>query len=255
VLEAQMLHSKKVKSLPWKWNLVFALILCWFLIMVMGWFYLLPHEQPSQAATDLVQQTIDEKNEPLSVLDLPLNSEPNIEKIVKINNEIPPERELIANTIPLPLPHLPLPPLVVPIKIPPSPSPEQQVIKPKLRTADMWKMSVQEQRQYLQSLHDHEPEPGLQSSIDFISYAKESFKEENRNNLSKEDPVNRIWPQIGTDKTRTDFALPGHQRVPYHIAGKDVKLPYGYPEETIFILTASYRDPEVASTIARAYAR
>ena len=39
------------------------------------------------------------------------------------------------------------------------------------------------------------------------------------------------------------------------MAGKDVRLPYGYPDESIFILTASYRDPEAASTIARAYAR
>ena len=32
-------------------------------------------------------------------------------------------------------------------------------------------------------------------------------------------------------------------------------LPYGEPHSTIFIVTASYRDPEVASTIARAFKR
>ena len=36
--------------------------------------------------------------------------------------------------------------------------------------------------------------------------------------------------------------------IPYHIAGKDVKLPYGFPEESIFILTASYRYISVVST-------
>lgn len=48
---------------------------------------------------------------------------------------------------------------------------------------------------------------------------------------------------------------PGDKDIRYHIAGKDVWLPFGYPSESIFILTASYRDPEAASTIARAYAR
>ena len=43
--------------------------------------------------------------------------------------------------------------------------------------------------------------------------------------------------------------------IKYQIAGKHVTVPYGYPEETIFVLTASYKDPEGASTIARLYAR
>ena len=41
----------------------------------------------------------------------------------------------------------------------------------------------------------------------------------------------------------------------YEIAGMKRDLPYGEPASTIFIVTASYRDPEVASTIARAFMR
>ena len=41
----------------------------------------------------------------------------------------------------------------------------------------------------------------------------------------------------------------------YEVAGKSRDLPPGAPSETIFIITASYRDPEVAPTIARAFAR
>ena len=57
-------------------------------------------------------------------------------------------------------------------------------------------------------------------------------------------PLPRKEPPVNQDGTRT-----------YQIAGMKRDLPYGEPASTIFIVTASYRDPEVASTIARAFIR
>jgi hypothetical protein len=131
------------------------------------------------------------------------------------------------------------------------------VPQPLLKTGEMWKLSVAEQRRYLQNLHQQEVEPSLKSANEFIQYAQQSFTL-SPEDLPANDPVNTIWPYPSSRTTydpQVGFGSPGQSKISYHIAGKDVKLPYGYPEESIFILTASYRDPEVASTIARAYAR
>jgi hypothetical protein len=119
-----------------------------------------------------------------------------------------------------------------------------------LSTEDMWKLSVSEQREYLHSLHANETEPSTKAADEFIAYAKASLLTKPLSN-----PAN-IWnyPSL-TYSESVGYGSPGAERVKYHIAGQDTEIPYGYPEESIFILTASYRDPEAASTIARAYAR
>lgn len=119
---------------------------------------------------------------------------------------------------------------------------------PILKGKDMWQMKVHEQRQYLQDIHCNETNPSTAPAERFMAQVKKAL----------ETPVDErtpsIWdvPLYMQEQIRT--SKPG-DIVKYHIAGKDVSLPYGYPEESIFVLTASYRDPEVAYTIARAYAR
>lgn len=117
--------------------------------------------------------------------------------------------------------------------------------KEKLKLKDMWPMSVVDQRQYLQDLRIDDPEPTDKAANIFIDYAT----------ASAETPVPpSIWDVPADQSSRIANSKPG-DTVQYKIAGKTVNLPYGFPEESIFILTASYRDPEAASTIARAYAR
>lgn len=107
------------------------------------------------------------------------------------------------------------------------------------------------QRQYLQDLHKNLPEPSLTSANAFIDYARSAEEEFQRGSLPPTDPQS-VWSY---PPPQAIAGRPGDLRVKYRIAGKDVQVPYGYPEESIFILTASYRDPEVASTVARAFAR
>lgn len=106
----------------------------------------------------------------------------------------------------------------------------------------IWQLNAQEQREALQNLHDLEP-PSDKAANEFIQSAKQSVIE----GVKPGDPP--IWENPGSGEGK-----PGDM-VNYKIAGVNVKIPYGYPEETIFILTASYKDPEVASTMARAFAR
>jgi hypothetical protein len=115
----------------------------------------------------------------------------------------------------------------------------------KKKLKDMWPMSVADQRQYLQDLRVDDPEPTDKAANEFIAYATEALK-------SPAPPS--MWDIPPGQAERVANSKPGDS-VDYHIAGKTVSLPYGFPEESIFILTASYRDPEAASTIARAFAR
>lgn len=115
----------------------------------------------------------------------------------------------------------------------------------KLKTKDMWSKSVTEQRQYLQELYRDEPEPTDKAANEFISYAFEA---------ALNPPPSSLWDVPKDVLTGIQNSRPG-DTVKYRIAGKTVSLPYGYPDESIFILTASYRDPEAASTLARAFAR
>ena len=128
---------------------------------------------------------------------------------------------------------------VKPITLIRKPKPEKKKLK------DMWTMSVKEQRQYLQDLRANDPDPSTKAADEFISYARES--------AALPVPPS-MWDVPPDQGNRVANSKPG-QDVKYKIAGKTVDLPYGFPEESIFILTASYRDPEAASTIARAYAR
>eukprot|EP00602_Paraphysomonas_sp_CaronLab_P010873 CAMPEP_0185029734 /NCGR_PEP_ID=MMETSP1103-20130426/16211_1 /TAXON_ID=36769 /ORGANISM="Paraphysomonas bandaiensis, Strain Caron Lab Isolate" /LENGTH=623 /DNA_ID=CAMNT_0027564583 /DNA_START=155 /DNA_END=2026 /DNA_ORIENTATION=+ len=127
------------------------------------------------------------------------------------------------------------------------------------RTGQMWKMNITAQREYLQRIHENDPEPGLKSAQDFISYAQEALN-------NGQDPDITASADVPSSRRESFWATPAEyisaieqakvgNTVKYRIAGEDTSLPYGYPEESIFILTASYRDPEAASTIARAYAR
>jgi hypothetical protein len=117
--------------------------------------------------------------------------------------------------------------------------------KEKLKLKDMWPMSVTDQRQYLQDLRIDDPEPTDKAANEFIAYAA----------AAAETPVPpSIWDVPDDQASRVANSKPG-DTVQYKIAGKTVNIPYGFPEESIFILTASYRDPEAAATIARAYAR
>jgi hypothetical protein len=117
--------------------------------------------------------------------------------------------------------------------------------KAKFKLKDMWPMSVADQRQYLQDLRIDDPEPTDKAANEFIAYAT----------AAADTPVPpSIWDIPADQASRVANSKPG-DTVQYKIAGKTVQLPYGFPEDSIFILTASYRDPEAASTIARAYAR
>jgi hypothetical protein len=119
---------------------------------------------------------------------------------------------------------------------------------PILKGKDMWGMKVQEQRQYLQDIHCMETDPSPAPADRYKAEVQEAMATpQAERNPSLWDVPEDMQNQIKNSK-------PGDS-VKYRIAGKDVTLPYGYPEESIFVLTASYRDPEVAFTIARAYAR
>lgn len=107
---------------------------------------------------------------------------------------------------------------------------------------DIWEMNAIEQRAALQSMHNLVP-PSDKAAVEFIAEAKKAIID----GVRPGDPP--IWPYPGDG-----YGFPG-EKIAYKIAGKHVTVPYGYPKETIFVLTASYKDPEVASTIARLYAR
>lgn len=119
---------------------------------------------------------------------------------------------------------------------------------PILKGKDMWGMKVQEQRQYLQDIHCTETDPSSAPADRYKAQVREAMATP----MSERSPS--IWDVPEDMQNQIKISKPGDS-VKYHIAGKDVTLPYGYPEESIFVLTASYRDPEVAYTIARAYAR
>ena len=119
---------------------------------------------------------------------------------------------------------------------------------PLLKGKDMWKMSLKDQRQYLQDIHCNETDPSPLPAEKFIAQAEASLQDTTAINTPS------IWDVPLAMQEKIANSKPG-DTVQYRIAGKDVQLPYGYPEESIFVLTASYRDPEVAYTIARAYAR
>eukprot|EP01041_Mallomonas_annulata_P012386 gene12386-26053_t len=115
-----------------------------------------------------------------------------------------------------------------------------------LKNIDIWKMPAKEQRRYLQDINKDLIPPSNKSALSFISYAKQSLLNINNPNNDINPP---IWEHPGNGEGKQGDMLK------YKIAGKEVEVPYGWPEESIFVLTASYRDPEVASTIARAFAR
>jgi len=93
-------------------------------------------------------------------------------------------------------------------------------------------MTAQEQRKYLSAMHTG-PGPSEAGALKFIDYA-----------AAHHVPVPPRKPrQEGADWLYDD------------IAGQQTKTAWGSPADSIFIVTASYRDPEVASTLARAFAR
>ena len=102
----------------------------------------------------------------------------------------------------------------------------------------VWKMTAIEQRIALQNMYELTP-PSDKAANAFIEYAKKSES----NSIPNWESI-----RIGAEGKPGDM-------VDYTIANKKVNIPYGYPEETIFILTASYKDKESASTMARAFAR
>lgn len=173
-----------------------------------------------------------------------------------IESKIAPPQPFVDKVKPIPINKLkPLPQSSQKSKTPPVPKTMPNKPKSKLpimKTNQMWKMNMKEMRQYLQGLYNDQPEPGTKSADEFIEYARDSIEKSKDPNFPKKDPKG-LWeyppPEV------TNIGSPGDTRIRYTIAGKGVNLPYGYPEETIFILTVSYRDIEVAPTIARAFAR
>lgn len=257
--------------------MVLLLVVFWFACMVCGWFIFYSTIESSESSSSVssgdggvivVPPTLPSQGEGMRGENRVTAAAGVAIKTNEQENLIPKQEEPLHHSLHEPVPLVPHPPVVSHVEKPLpdlkdliQPNVEvkqpQQPPQPLRRTAEMWRMSVGEQRRYLQNLHQHEEEPSLRSANEFIQYAQQSFTLPPEN-LPVNDPVNAIWPYPATQTTydpQVGFGSPGQSKVPYHIAGKDVKLPYGYPEESIFILTASYRDPEVASTIARAYAR
>ena len=101
-----------------------------------------------------------------------------------------------------------------------------------------WALDAKNQRWRLQAMHPGE-NPSAAPADAWISKAEEA-----RKSINGKPPLPRAEPPVNQDGTRT-----------YEIAGMKRDLPYGEPHSKIFIVTASYRDPEVASTIARAFMR
>lgn len=101
-----------------------------------------------------------------------------------------------------------------------------------------WALDAKHQRWRLQAMHPGRDPSALPADA-WIARAVEA-----RRSIQGAPPLPRTAPPLNGDSTRT-----------YEIAGAKRDLPDGEPDSTIFIVTASYRDPEVASTIARAFIR
>jgi hypothetical protein len=247
---------KKSKSSSSSWRMILVFIVFWFVCMICGWFIFYSTIESSDSGGGSVVTDLTTGGTGEEVRGGMIAIIKGEESTASAKQEEP-----VHHPIHDPVPLIPQEEKKIPLpnlKDLPNAKVEPQQLQqppPLLKTGAMWKMSVAEQRRYLQSLHDHEVEPSLKSANEFIEYAQQSLTM-SPENLPANDPINAIWPHPSTTyDPQVGFGSPGQSRISYHIAGKDVKLPYGYPEESIFILTASYRDPEVASTIARAYAR
>ena len=142
-----------------------------------------------------------------------------------------------------PPPSTPPPPAQQPITVslaPAAPRPFVVSAAEEARAAELekrkvWDLSGVEMRERLRLMH-RAADPDDNFGASWVNYAADAAR--------GRPPRPRANPARQADGSYA-----------YDVAGRRVTTPYGEPESTIFIVTASYRDPEVASTIARAFAR